>query len=55
MFSLDNNGESYYANLFDSIIANPWEVLIGQAVFMLLTILIVQGGIEAGLNVPAEL
>lgn len=50
MFSLDNNGESYYAKLFDSIIANPWEVIVGQAVFMLLTILIVQGGIEAGIE-----
>ncbi|MCZ8537387.1 sodium-dependent transporter [Paenisporosarcina quisquiliarum] len=50
MFSLNNSGESYYANLFDSIIANPWEVLLGQAVFMLLTILIVQGGIEAGIE-----
>ncbi|MBW9235360.1 sodium-dependent transporter, partial [Leptospira santarosai] len=50
MFSLDNNGESYYANLFNSIISNPWEVLVGQAVFMLLTILIVQGGIEAGIE-----
>ena len=50
MFSLDNKGENYYAALFETIIANPWEVLIGQAVFMLLTILIVQGGIEAGIE-----
>ncbi|HSO59364.1 MAG TPA: sodium-dependent transporter [Paenisporosarcina sp.] len=50
MFSLDNKGENYYGALFDTIIANPWEVLIGQAVFMLLTILIVQGGIQAGIE-----
>lgn len=50
MFSLDNKGENYYGALFETIIANPWEVLIGQAVFMLLTILIVQGGIEAGIE-----
>ncbi|EPD50508.1 sodium-dependent transporter [Paenisporosarcina sp. FSL H8-0542] len=50
LFSLNNTGESSYANLFNSIISNPWEVLIGQAVFMLLTIMIVQGGIEAGIE-----
>lgn len=50
MFTMDNKGENYYGALFETIIANPWEVLIGQAVFMLLTILIVQGGIEAGIE-----
>lgn len=50
LFTLNNTGESSYANLFNSIISNPWEVLIGQAVFMLLTIMIVQGGIEAGIE-----
>jgi NSS family neurotransmitter:Na+ symporter len=50
MFSLDNKGESYYGELFGTIISNPWEVLIGQAVFMILTVIIVRGGIEGGIE-----
>ncbi|PUB15803.1 sodium-dependent transporter [Paenisporosarcina sp. OV554] len=50
MFSLDNNGNSDYGKLFESIISNPWEVLIGQAVFMILTVIIVRGGIEGGIE-----
>src|SRR5690606_32860549 len=37
-------------NLFEHIIANPFEVLIAQAAFMLLNILIVQGGIKSGIE-----
>ncbi|MFX3675328.1 MAG: sodium-dependent transporter [Paenisporosarcina sp.] len=55
LFTFDNNGESYYADLFGSIISNPWEVLIAQAAFMLLTILIVQGGIEGGIERASRL
>ncbi len=40
----DHNG------LFNSIIANPFEVLMAQAVFMLLTIWIVQSGIRGGIE-----
>ena len=36
--------------MFDSITANPIEILLAQAVFMLLTIWIVQGGIKAGIE-----
>ncbi len=50
MFSLDNNGDSVYGKLFETIISNPWEVLIGQAVFMILTVIIVRGGIEGGIE-----
>lgn len=39
-----------HAQLFAAISANPVEVLIGQAIFMLLTIWIVQGGIKAGIE-----
>lgn len=39
-----------HAQLFTAITANPIEVLIGQAIFMLLTIWIVQGGIKAGIE-----
>ncbi|WP_075620495.1 sodium-dependent transporter [Paenisporosarcina indica] len=50
LFSFDNKGENYYGGLFDTIISNPVEVLIGQAVFMILTVMIVRGGIEAGIE-----
>ena len=39
-----------YGLMFDSITANPVEILLSQAVFMLLTIWIVQGGIKAGIE-----
>ncbi|MHC8516173.1 sodium-dependent transporter [Sporosarcina sp. ITBMC105] len=39
-----------YSNLFNTIIANPVEVLIAQAVFMMLTIWIVQSGIKGGIE-----
>ena len=39
-----------YAALFASITANPLEILLAQAVFMILTIWIVQGGIKAGIE-----
>lgn len=39
-----------YGALFDSIIANPVEVILAQLVFMLLTILVVQGGIQKGIE-----
>ncbi|MBB4826219.1 NSS family neurotransmitter:Na+ symporter [Sporosarcina luteola] len=41
---------SDYGKLFTDIIANPVEVLAGQAVFMLLTVWIVQGGIKGGIE-----
>ncbi|MCG3087461.1 sodium-dependent transporter [Sporosarcina cyprini] len=46
-FRLDS---SDYGVLFSDIIANPIEVLAGQAVFMLLTVWIVQGGIKGGIE-----
>lgn len=39
-----------HSQLFSAISANPFEVLLGQAVFMLLTIWIVQGGIKGGIE-----
>ncbi|MGG3739436.1 sodium-dependent transporter [Aeribacillus pallidus] len=39
-----------YNQLFGSIISNPWEVLLAQFVFLVLTILIVQGGIQQGIE-----
>lgn len=39
-----------FAELFASITANPLEILLAQAVFLILTIWIVQGGIKAGIE-----
>lgn len=39
-----------HGELFASIIANPYEVLLAQAIFMLLTIWIVQSGIRGGIE-----
>ncbi|WP_432359860.1 sodium-dependent transporter [Sporosarcina sp. UB5] len=39
-----------YGGLFGAIIANPAEVLIAQAVFMILTIWIVQSGVSGGIE-----
>ena len=36
--------------LFESITSNPFEILFAQAVFLLLTIWIVQGGIKGGIE-----
>ncbi|WP_339249347.1 sodium-dependent transporter [Sporosarcina sp. FSL W8-0480] len=41
---------SDYVGLFSSIIANPIEVLLAQAVFMILTVWIVQSGIRGGIE-----
>lgn len=46
-FQLDTTD---HGQLFSSITSNPIEILLAQAVFMLLTIWIVQGGIKAGIE-----
>ena len=43
-----------FAELFTDIISNPIEVLVAQAAFMLLTILIVQAGIKGGIEVASK-
>ncbi|KXH79215.1 sodium-dependent transporter [Sporosarcina sp. HYO08] len=43
-------GSANHVELFNSIIANPLEVLVAQGAFMLLTILIVQGGVNDGIE-----
>jgi len=55
LFVLESTEESYYAELFGSIIANPWEVLIAQAIFMFLTVMIVRGGIKGGIERASRL
>lgn len=43
-----------YGGLFNAIIANPGEVLIAQAIFMILTIWIVQSGIRGGIELASR-
>ena len=43
-------GGADHGQLFLSITSNPLEILLAQAVFMLLTIWIVQGGVQAGIE-----
>lgn len=50
LFQLSDLGDAEFAELFNGIIANPWEVLLAQAAFMGLTIWIVQGGIKGGIE-----
>lgn len=47
---LSGYSDTGYENLFGHIIANPVEVLIAQAAFMLLNIWIVRGGIKSGIE-----
>ncbi|WP_201714288.1 sodium-dependent transporter [Rossellomorea arthrocnemi] len=48
--SLIGKSQEQYGALFESIIANPKEVLIAQFVFIIMTILVVQGGIQKGIE-----
>lgn len=50
LLQLSNLGDNDFADLFTGIIANPFEVLIAQGLFMFLTIWIVQGGVQAGIE-----
>lgn len=49
-FSLNGSSETFYEELFNTVISNPWEVLLGQGAFILLTIWIVSGGIKGGIE-----
>ncbi len=48
--TLTGKTQEEYGALFDSIISNPWEVMTAQFVFIVLTILVVQGGIQKGIE-----
>lgn len=52
-FSLTGQGTNF-STLFTDIISNPWEVLIAQAAFMLLTLFIVQAGIKNGIETASK-
>ncbi|KQL33449.1 sodium-dependent transporter [Psychrobacillus sp. FJAT-21963] len=49
-FSLNGTNETFYEDLFNSVISNPWEVIVGQGAFIFLTIWIVSGGIQGGIE-----
>ena len=53
-FSLTGKGVNF-EQLFGDIISNPWEVIIAQAAFMLLTLIIVQAGIKGGIEKASKL
>ncbi|XXM70530.1 sodium-dependent transporter [Lysinibacillus sphaericus] len=48
--ALSGKTQEQYGTLFESIIANPWEILITQAIFIVLTVMVVQGGIQKGIE-----
>ncbi|RSL31888.1 sodium-dependent transporter [Salibacterium salarium] len=48
--SLTDPATGDYGALFDSIISNHWEVGAAHLVFIIITILIVQGGIQKGIE-----
>lgn len=50
LFQLSDYNDTGFAELFTGIIANPVEVLVAQAAFMLLTVWIVHGGIKSGIE-----
>ena len=49
-FQLDGGSEAHYGELFNELISNPVEVIFAQALFMFLTVFIVQGGIKGGIE-----
>lgn len=48
--SLSGLSQEEYGGLFENTIGNPTEVVIAQLVFMILTIFVVQGGIQQGIE-----
>lgn len=48
--SLSDLSQQDYGQLFEKIISNPLEVIIAQFVFMVLTIWVVQGGVQQGIE-----
>ncbi|MBM7586263.1 NSS family neurotransmitter:Na+ symporter [Bacillus pakistanensis] len=47
---LIGKSQSEYADLFESIISNPVEVLLAQFIFILMTIFVVKSGIQKGIE-----
>ncbi len=49
-FSFTSDDPNVYTQIFTDITANPWEAVIAQALFMMLTIGIISGGIQKGIE-----
>ena len=47
---LSNLTQTEYSDLFNTIISNPYETVIAQFLFMILTIWVVQGGVSKGIE-----
>ncbi|RIW38822.1 sodium-dependent transporter [Bacillus salacetis] len=47
---LTGMSQAEYGALFENIISRPWEVLFTQGIFMIMTVLVVKGGIKAGIE-----
>ncbi|MGE8080724.1 sodium-dependent transporter [Peribacillus loiseleuriae] len=48
--SLAGLSQNEYGQLFETIISNPYETVIAQLVFMILTIIVVKGGVQNGIE-----
>ncbi|MGE7603159.1 sodium-dependent transporter [Peribacillus sp. NPDC097675] len=48
--SLSNLTQTEYSDLFNTIISSPYETVIAQFLFMILTIWVVQGGVSKGIE-----
>ncbi|MFJ7640332.1 sodium-dependent transporter [Peribacillus sp. NPDC097264] len=48
--SLSNLTQSEYSGLFNTVISSPYETVIAQLLFMVLTIWVVQGGVSKGIE-----
>jgi neurotransmitter:Na+ symporter, NSS family len=48
--SLSGLSQQEYGMLFEKIISNPTEVILAQLAFMVLTIVVVQGGVQQGIE-----
>ncbi|MGR6898800.1 hypothetical protein [Rummeliibacillus sp. BSL5] len=49
-FKLTSTSQTFYSHLFTTLTQNPWEVVIAQGLFMILTIWMVLGGVKNGIE-----
>ncbi|MGG7620155.1 sodium-dependent transporter [Bacillus coreaensis] len=48
--SLTGLSQDQYGTLFETVISNPIEAILAQAIFMILTIFVIQGGVQQGIE-----
>ena len=49
-FKLTSTSQTFYSHLFTTLTQNPWEVVIAQGLFMILTIWMVLRGVKNGIE-----